>query len=264
MLTELASSHIERYARQILLPEIGGAGQLRLLNARVVVLGAGGLGSAAALYLAAAGVGHLIIADHDRVELSNLQRQILHTTERVGQTKTASARQAIAALNPEVQVTLCTERILQEGVDALVQQGDLVVDGSDNFASRYLLNQACFLAKKPLVSAAVLGFEGQLTTFRHGVDATAPCYRCLYPHPPAPGSTPTCRSAGVLGALTGILGAWQAAEAIKELLGVGETLAGSLLLLNVLHGQWQRIRFAKNPACPLCASPNAIGERHVP
>ena len=253
MLTELASTHIERYARQILLPQIGGAGQLRLLNAHVVLVGVGGLGSAAAYYLAAAGVGHLTIADDDRVELSNLQRQIIHSTDRIGQTKTASAVQAISALNPEIQVTACTERVTEGTVAHLLQHGDLVIDGSDTFATRYLLNKACFYAKKPLISAAVLGFEGQLAAFRHGVDPSAPCYRCLYPHPPDPGATPTCRTAGVVGALTGILGAWQAAEAIKELLGVGDSLAGSLLLLNVLHGQLQRIRIAKDPACPLCA-----------
>lgn len=253
MVTELSTTQIERYARQILLKEVGGAGQLRLLNARVVLLGAGGLGSPAAYYLAAAGVGHLTIADHDRVDISNLQRQILHTTDRIGQPKTASALQALQALNPDIQLVPFTERVTAENVNALVRQGDLVLDGSDTFATRYLLNRACFVEKKPLVSAAVLGFEGQLSLFLHGVDATAPCYQCLYPDPPAPGAIPTCNSAGVLGAVTGVLGAWQAAEAIKVLLGVGESLAGKLLLINLLHGQIQRIRIAKNPACPLCS-----------
>ncbi len=250
----LSPTQMERYSRQLLLKEIGGAGQTRLLQARVVVVGAGGLGSPAACYLAAAGVGQLILADDDRVELSNLQRQILHTTDRIGQAKTDSAAQALQALNPDVQVIPFTQRVTQETVDGLVQQGDLLLDGSDNFATRYLLNAACFRAGKPLVSAAVLGFEGQLSVFRHGVDNTAPCYQCLYPHPPAPEATPTCRSAGVLGAVTGILGAWQAAEAIKALLGVGDSLAGSLLLVNVLHGQIQRIRITKNPDCPLCGA----------
>ncbi|MEO5364126.1 MAG: molybdopterin-synthase adenylyltransferase MoeB [Magnetococcus sp. DMHC-8] len=250
----LSPLQLERYSRQLLLKELGGVGQVRLLQARVVVVGAGALGSAAACYLAAAGVGRLFIADDDRVELSNLQRQILHTTDRIGQAKTASAVQALHALNPEVHVIPWTERVSAATVDGLVQRGDLVLDGSDNFATRHLLNEACFRAHKPLVSAAVLGFEGQLSVFRHGVDAAAPCYRCLYPHPPAPGTVPTCRTAGVLGAVTGILGAWQAAEAIKELLGVGESLAGSLLLINVLHGQVQRIRISKNPECSLCTT----------
>ncbi|MBF0461985.1 MAG: molybdopterin-synthase adenylyltransferase MoeB [Magnetococcales bacterium] len=252
-MTELSPAQLERYSRQLLLKEVGGAGQLRLLQAQVVVVGAGGLGSSAACYLAAAGVGRLLIADDDRVELSNLQRQILHTTDRIGQAKTDSARQALYALNPEVEVIPFAARVTLATVDDLLRQGDLVLDGSDSFATRHLLNEACFRAGKPLISAAVLGFEGQLSTFRHGVDPQAPCYRCLYPHLPEPGATPTCRSAGVLGALTGILGAWQAAEAIKELLGVGDSLSGSLLLFNVLHGQVQRIRFGKNPACGVCA-----------
>ncbi|MEO5340520.1 MAG: molybdopterin-synthase adenylyltransferase MoeB [Magnetococcus sp. MYC-9] len=253
MTTELSPAQIERYSRQILLREIGGGGQVRLLQGRVVVLGAGGLGSAAAFYLAAAGVGHLIIADQDRVELSNLQRQILHTTDRIGHAKTASAARTIASLNPEIQVTPFPHRVDERTVDALLHQGDLVVDGSDTFATRQLLNAACLRAGKPLISAAVLGFEGQLASFRHGVDPAAPCYRCLYPHPPQPGQTANCRTAGVLGALTGMLGAWQAAEAVKELLGIGDSLAGSLLLFNLLQGEVQRIRIVKNPECPVCA-----------
>ncbi|MBF0399465.1 MAG: molybdopterin-synthase adenylyltransferase MoeB [Magnetococcales bacterium] len=248
---------MERYARQLLLKEVGGAGQARLLRARVVLIGAGGLGSPAAYYLAAAGVGGLVIADDDRVEISNLQRQILHTTDRIGQTKTASALQALRALNPDIDLVPFTERVTDDTVDDLVRQGDLVIDGSDTFVTRYLLNRACFVAQKPLVSGAVLGFEGQLSLFLHGVDPAAPCYQCLYPDPPAVGTTATCRSGGVLGAVTGIVGAWQAAEAIKALLGVGESLAGYLLLINILHGQIQRIRIPKNPNCPLCGPATA-------
>jgi molybdopterin/thiamine biosynthesis adenylyltransferase len=252
--TELSSTQIERYSRQILLKEIGGVGQLRLLRARVVLLGAGGLGSPAACYLAAAGVGRLIIADDDRVELSNLQRQILHSTERIGQAKAESAVQTLRALNPDVEVIPVTERVTPATVDDLVRQGDVVLDGSDTFATRYLLNAACLRGGKPLISAAVLGFEGQLSVFPHGIDPAAPCYQCLYPHPPEPGTTATCSSAGVLGALTGILGAWQAAEAIKVLLNIGDSLAGSLLLVNLLHGQVRRIRIPKDPACSLCSA----------
>lgn len=249
---ELTPTQIERYSRQILLKEVGGVGQVRLLNATVVLLGAGGLGSAVAYYLAAAGVGHLVIADSDRVELSNLQRQILHTTRHIGQTKTESARRAIQALNPDIQVTTLSERVTEENVREIVQKGDLVVDGSDTFKTRYLLNEACFHTDKILISAAVLGFEGQLATFRHGVNPLSACYQCLYPHPPDPGVTPTCSTAGVLGALTGIMGSWQAAEAVKALLGVGDTFEDSLLLVNVLHGLFQHIRISKDPNCLLC------------
>ncbi|MBF0185282.1 MAG: molybdopterin-synthase adenylyltransferase MoeB [Magnetococcales bacterium] len=249
---ELTPLQVQRYSRQLLLKEIGGQGQARLLAGRMVLVGAGGLGSPAAFYLAAAGVGRLVIVDDDQVELSNLQRQILHSQARLGEPKAASAATALHALNPEIEVIAQSERLSEENVMALVQQGDVILDGSDNFATRYLLNSACFRAGKPLVSAAVLGFEGQLATFRHGVDATAPCYRCLYPEVPAAGATPTCRSAGILGGVAGILGSWQAVEAIKELLGIGESLAGHLLLINSLHGQIMRIRIEQNPRCPVC------------
>lgn len=248
----LTPPQIERYSRQILLKEMGGSGQQTLLKSTVVLIGAGGLGSPTALYLAAAGIGHLIIADDDKVELSNLQRQILHTTARIGQAKAHSAANALLALNPEIKTTPLTQRVTQNTVQSIIEKGDLVIDGSDNFETRYLLNEACFLNKKTLISAAVLGFEGQIATFRHGVDKNAPCYQCLHGHPPDPNHVPTCTSAGVLGALTGILGAWQATETIKELLGVGESLAGSLLLINVLHGIVQRIQIPKDPNCPLC------------
>ena len=263
---KFSTPQMERYSRQLLLKEIGGEGQARLLNARVVIVGAGGLGSPVAYYLAAAGIGHLIIADSDQVDRSNLQRQILHTTDRIGQNKTVSAAETLRALNPEVTVSSRSERVTSDNVRDIVQQGDLVVDGSDTFATRYLLNETCFHTGKILVSAAVLGFEGQLTTLRHGLHVSSPCYRCLYPHPPDPATTPTCGTAGVLGAVTGIMGSWQAAEVIKELLGIGDSLDGSLLLVNVLHGIFQRIRISKDPQCPLCHHPNhrrktAMGRR---
>lgn len=251
---DLTPTQIERYSRQILLKEVGGIGQARLLDATVVLLGAGGLGSPAAFYLAAAGVGHLVVADNDRVELSNLQRQILHTTDSIGQNKAASAQRTIHTLNPDIRVTPFPDRVTDDNVLDFVQQGDLVVDGGDTFQTRYLLNEACFRAGKTLVSAAVLGFEGQLTTLHHGVNPSSPCYQCFYPQPPDPGQTPTCSTAGVLGALTGIMGSWQAAEAVKILLGIGRTLEGSLLLINVLDGIFQRIAISKDPDCPLCST----------
>ncbi|MBF0096189.1 MAG: molybdopterin-synthase adenylyltransferase MoeB [Magnetococcales bacterium] len=249
---DFTTTQLQRYSRQLLLREVGGQGQARLLASRVVLVGAGGLGSPAALYLAAAGVGRLVIVDDDRVELSNLQRQILHDTDRLGVEKAQSAAQTLRALNPDTEVVPVLSRLSADTVQAVLAQGDLILDGSDNFATRYVLNEACWQAGKPLISAAVLGFEGQLSTFRHGVDRASPCYRCLYPEMPAAGSTPTCRSAGVLGAVAGVLGAWQAAEAIKELLGIGDSLAGSLLLLNLLHGQIMRIRVDKRADCPVC------------
>lgn len=251
---KLTLAQVERYSRQILLKEIGGTGQARLLESTVVVIGAGGLGSPVAYYLAAAGVGHLIIADSDKVELSNLQRQIIHSTNQIGRTKTASAAHTIHALNPEVKVTGLHERVEDHNVLEVVQQGDIIVDGSDTFKTRYLLNEACWRAGKVLVSAAVLGFEGQISTFRHGVSESSPCYQCLYPNPPDPNRTPTCQTAGVLGALTGIVGSWQATETIKELLHLGDSLDGSLLLINVLHGIFQRIQISKDQHCSLCAT----------
>ena len=257
---KLTPPQMDRYSRQILLQGIGGIGQARLLNATVVLLGAGGLGSPVALYLAAAGVGHLVIADHDRVELSNLQRQILHNHHSLNQLKTESAAHNLRALNPDIKVTQFSEQVTEHNVQAFVQQGDLVIDGSDTFKMRYLLNRTCFHAGKILISAAVLGFEGQISTFRHGITPSSPCYQCLYPHIPESTLQPTCQTAGVLGALAGIIGSWQAAEAIKELLEIGESLDGSLLLINVLHGVVQRIRISKDPECPLCAI-NAVEPR---
>ncbi|WP_130471945.1 HesA/MoeB/ThiF family protein [Candidatus Magnetaquicoccus inordinatus] len=251
---DFSSEQLQRYSRQLLLKEMGGQGQARLLASRVVVVGAGGLGSPAAYYLAAAGVGRLLVIDDDRVELSNLQRQILHTSDRVGEDKAQSAATALRALNPDTEVIPIVSRLHAENVQSILAEGDVIVDGSDNFATRYLLNEACLQAGKVLVSAAVLGFEGQLSTFRHGVDGSAPCYRCLYPELPQSGAQPTCRSAGILGAVAGVLGAWQAAETIKEIVGIGDSLAGSLLLLNLLHGQLLRIQISKNPACPVCGS----------
>lgn len=247
-----SSEQVERYSRQLILREIGGRGQQRLRAARVVVVGLGGLGSPVALYLAAAGVGHLVLVDGDRVELSNLGRQIIHTTERLGQSKVASAREAVRALNPETGVTAVDGWADPDTLDELLASCDLVVDGCDNFETRHQVNGACHRLGKPLVSGAVVGFEGQLATFRSGLDAALPCYRCLYPVIPEAGLTPTCATAGVLTPLTGLVGSMQAVEAIKELLGIGESLAGSVLLINVLDGIFHRVRVGKDPGCPVC------------
>ncbi len=253
----LSPEQIQRYSRQILLKTVGGKGQIALSNATVFLLGAGGLGSPAALYLAAAGVGHLIIADGDQVELSNLQRQILHTTDRIGQFKTESATQALQALNPEIRITPLTIQITKDNITPSIAKAEIIVDGSDNFTTRYLLNQACRQAGKTLISGAVLGFEGQLATFRHGKEPKAPCYQCLYPHNPhdTQEGVPTCATAGVIGAIAGVVGAYQAAEAIKEILGIGTSLAGSLLLINLFDGVFHRVQIRKDPNCPICNTP---------
>ncbi|MBF0380850.1 MAG: HesA/MoeB/ThiF family protein [Magnetococcales bacterium] len=248
----LLADQIQRYSRQIILKDIGGIGQSKLLDSTVFILGAGGLGSPAALYLAASGVGRLIIADNDLVELSNLQRQILHTTSAVGEAKVESAKKNLNALNPDVEIITISQRVTENSVDSLIDKADLVLDGSDNFATRYLLNDACLKQKKLLVSAAVLGFEGQIATFAHGIDPKAPCYRCLFPNPPQ--SAPTCSTAGVLGAAVGTVGSLQAAEAIKLLLGIGQNLIGSMLLINTFDNIYHNINIAKLPDCPTCGS----------
>jgi molybdopterin/thiamine biosynthesis adenylyltransferase len=249
-LMTLLADQIERYSRQIILKDIGGIGQAKLLDSTVFILGAGGLGSPAALYLAAAGVGRLIIADSDQVELSNLQRQILHTTKGVGEAKVLSAKKALHDINPDIEVVTISQRVTQDNVASTLDGCDLVLDGCDNFATRYLLNEACLKQKKRLVSAAVLGFEGQIATFAHGVDPKAPCYMCLFPKPPE--FAPTCSSAGVLGAVVGTVGTLQAAEAIKLLLGVGQNLTGSMLLINVFDNIFHNITIPKLPECPTC------------
>jgi adenylyltransferase/sulfurtransferase len=256
---DFTRSQISRYARHILLDEIGGAGQARLLDARVLVVGAGGLGSPVLLYLAAAGVGTIGVIDDDVVDLSNLQRQIAHTTDRIGMPKVESARQALSAVNPEVRVITHGERLRAGNALALIRDYDVIADGSDNFPTRFLVNDACFFAGRPLVSAAILRFDGQLATFRAGVPshpgekhAPSPCYRCLYREPPPEGEVPTCAEAGVLGAFCGALGGLQATEVIKELLGIGESLAGWLLVVDALAGTWRRIRVHRDPECPLC------------
>jgi molybdopterin/thiamine biosynthesis adenylyltransferase len=247
---DFTEEQVHRYARHIILPEVGGAGQRKLLDASVLVVGAGGLGSPAALYLAAAGVGRIGLVDHDEVDLTNLQRQILHSTADVGRPKTASGAETIHHLNPDVDVVRIDGRLDASNAAATVGAFDVIVDGSDNFPTRYLLNDAAYFAGKPLVSGAIFQFEGQVTTFEGG----RPCYRCLFPSPPAPGSVPNCAQAGVFGALAGTIGTIQATEAIKLICGIGTTLVGFLLLYDALEIRFNRVRVTRDEACPLCGS----------
>ena len=255
---DFTEAEIARYSRNILLPEVGGTGQARLKAARVLVVGAGGLGSPALLYLAAAGVGTIGVVDDDRVELSNLQRQVAHTTGRIGASKAFSAAEAIAALNPEVRVEPHAVRLRAANALDLIPRYDLVLDGSDSFATRFLVADACVLAGRTLVSAAVLRFDGQLSTFKPHLDPHGPCYRCLHPAPPPPGLVPSCAEAGILGAVTGALGAMQAAEACKEIMGIGEGLSGRLLIWDALLARMRTVRLRKDPACPLCGADATI------
>ncbi|MBS0470138.1 MAG: molybdopterin-synthase adenylyltransferase MoeB [Proteobacteria bacterium] len=253
----LSDDEVDRYARHIVLREVGGAGQARLKRARVLAVGAGGLGSPLILYLAAAGVGTLGIADFDTVSLSNLQRQIAHRTEDVGRPKTESAAAAAHALNPHVEVVRHDVRIDAGNVLDLIAGYDIVADGSDNFATRFLINDACFFAKKTLVSAAVTEFDGQLSTFKPHI-AGCPCYRCLFPEPPPPGTAPSCSETGVLGAAAGVMGTLQALEVIKEITGAGESMAGKLLIYEALSTRFRTVSFKADPACALCGATPTI------
>ena len=249
----LTADYLQRYARHIMLPEIGGAGQQTLARSRVLVVGAGGLGAPVLLYLAAAGVGHLGVVDDDTVDLSNLQRQVIHDTRSVDRPKVDSAADRVTALNPLVQVDRHAVRLDAANAAALVADHDLVIDGSDNFDTRFLLADTCHRAEKPLVTAAILRFEGQVTISK-GYRPDLPCYRCIFPAPPPPGVVPSCAEAGVLGALAGLVGTIQAIEAVKELLGLGTSLAGHLLLIDTLSMAFDKIAVAKDPACPLCGN----------
>jgi adenylyltransferase/sulfurtransferase len=253
---EFTESEIQRYSRHILLPEMGGEGQARLRNARVLVVGAGGLGSPLALYLAAAGVGTIGLVDDDEVELSNLQRQILHDMTSLGRRKTDSARTRIAALNPEVRVEIHSKRLDADNAAALVGAYDLVCDGSDNFDTRFLLADATALGARTLISAAVLRFEGQLSTF--APHRGGPCYRCLHPDKPPAGLVPACSEAGILGAVTGVMGCLQATEALKEIAGIGQSLSGRLLLWDALAARMRTIALPRDPGCALCGPDPSI------
>ena len=249
---DFTEEQIERYSRHIILPEVGAEGQSKLLESKVFMIGAGGLGSPVAYYLAAAGVGTIGMADADVVDMSNLQRQIIHNQDRVGMPKVESARETIQALNPDVNVKTYNYRIEADNVRDIIREYDLVIDGCDNFPTRFLVNDACYFEKKPLVSGAMFRFEGQVATFKPHQQKDAPCYRCLYPEPPPAGLVPSCSEAGILGALAGAVGTIQAVEAVKELLGIGDSLAGKLMVFDALRMEWKKLKLRKDPGCPLC------------
>ncbi|MBN8612193.1 MAG: molybdopterin-synthase adenylyltransferase MoeB [Deltaproteobacteria bacterium] len=253
---DLTKDQLERYSRHLLLPEVGEKGQEKLLKSRVLLLGAGGLGSPAALYLAAAGVGTIGIVDNDAVDASNLQRQVLHGTDRVGTSKVESAKKTIANLNPDVKVLTFDERLNSDNVDRIFDQGwDVIVDGLDNFPTRYLVNDASVWKKIPVVHGSIFRFDGQVTTFW---PYQGPCYRCLYPEPPPPHLAPSCAEAGVLGILPGVVGTIQATEAIKILLGQGQPLVGRLLTYDSLKMQFRTLKLRRDKDCPLCGESPSI------
>ena len=253
----ISDTQVERYARHILLPEIGGVGQTKIMNANVLVIGAGGLGSPVVLYLAAAGVGTIGIIDDDNVELSNLQRQIIHTTASIGRLKVESARETVKQINPDVKLKLHKERLTGKNALNLFNQYDIVADGSDNFETRFLVNDACYLTGTTLVSGAILRFDAQLSTYKAYLEngqKEHPCYRCLVPDTPPPEATPSCAEAGVLGALCGVVGSLQATEILKELTGAGSSMSGFLLIIDGLGGEFRKIKVKPDPNCALCGT----------
>jgi len=261
---DFTDDQIQRYSRQIILPEVGGKGQQKIRQAKVLIIGAGGLGSPIALYLGAAGIGTIGLIDGDVVDLSNLQRQVLHTTAHVGTPKVESGRRLLSALNPEVVLKTYQDNISATNIMERLSDYDLVMDGSDNFGTRFLVNDACYFAKKTLISGSIFRFEGQVTTIK--AHEGFPCYRCLYPEPPPAGLVPNCQEAGVLGVLAGTIGILQANEAIKEILGIGETLANHLLIYDALEMKFRKVARPKDPDCPLCGSRptiTALEEHHV-
>ena len=253
----LAPEQAQRYSRHLLIPEVGEAGQLRLLRSKVLLVGAGGLGSPAALYLAAAGVGTLGIVDSDVVDATNLQRQILHSTERLGRPKVESARETLTALNPDVRIVGYEERLTAENIDRIIGGYDVIIDGADNFPTRYLVNDASVKHGIPVVHGSIYRFEGQVTVFKPGA---GPCYRCLFHQPPPPELAPSCAEAGVLGVLPGVIGTLQANEAIKLLLGIGEPLVGRYVLFDALDATFREVRLRRDPECPVCGDHPTITE----
>jgi molybdopterin/thiamine biosynthesis adenylyltransferase/rhodanese-related sulfurtransferase len=254
----LGAEQRRRYSRHLLIPEVGEEGQLKLLDSRILLIGAGGLGSPASLYLAAAGVGTLGIVDDDAVDATNLQRQIVHSTDRLGEPKAESAKRTIEALNPDVTVKVFQERLTSENVDRILGAGwDVIVDGADNFPTRYLLNDASVWHGIPVVHGSIYRFEGQVTVFK---PHQGPCYRCLFPQPPPPELAPSCAEGGVLGVLPGVVGSIQANEALKLALGIGEPLIGRLLLFDALAGSFSEVSLRRDPACPVCGETPTITE----
>ncbi len=249
---DISDDQLHRYARHIILDEVGEEGQTRLLAAKVLIVGAGGLGAPLIQYLSAAGVGTLGIIDDDEVELSNLQRQTLFTTDEVGRPKVECAVEAVAALNPEIRVRPYQRRLTAENAPGIVAGYDVVADGSDNFETRYVLNDACFFAGRPLVAAALLRFDGQLSTYKAYEAGANPCYRCLFPEAPPKGLVPRCEEAGIFGAIAGVMGALQATEVLKEVLELGDSLSGRLLLYDGLRADFSTMRVRRDPDCRLC------------
>ncbi|GAB4491479.1 MAG: thiazole biosynthesis adenylyltransferase ThiF [Thermodesulfovibrionales bacterium] len=246
---EFTEDQLQRYSRHIILPEVGGRGQMKIAGAKVLIVGAGGLGCPVGYYLSAAGVGTLCLVDNDTVEMSNLQRQIAHSVHTIGMPKVESAKKTFEALNPDVTVVALQRRLSKDDILDLFSGYDIIVDGSDNFPTRYLVNDACVMLKKPLVSGAILRFEGQVTTI---VPGEGHCYRCLFEEPPPPGLVPSCQEAGVLGVLPGVIGGLQAAEVLKLILGKGEVLKGSLLIYDALKANFRKVRIPRNTSCPVC------------
>ena len=252
----LTPEQVNRYSRHIIMGDVGSKGQRNLLQAKALIIGAGGLGSPSAIYLALAGVGTIGIVDFDVVEISNLQRQILHHTSDIGRPKLESAKDNLKSYNPDVNVVLHEVRLESNNARDIISQYDLVINGADNFATRYLVNDACYLEGKPLVDGSILIFDGQATVFIPGEG----CYRCLFPEPPPPGLVPNCAEAGVLGALTGLVGSIQATEALKYILGIGESLSSRLLLIDALSMSFREVRLKRNPSCPLCGDNPTVTE----
>ena len=252
----LTPDQVKRYSRHIIMGDVGSKGQRALMGSKALNIGAGGLGSPSAIYLSLAGVGTVGIVDFDVVELSNLQRQVLHHTADVGRPKVQSAVDNIKAYNPDVNVVVHETRLESDNAMEIISQYDLVINGADNFATRYLVNDACYLLNKPLVDGSILIFDGQATVFLPGEG----CYRCLFPSPPPPGMVPNCAEAGVLGALTGLVGSIQATEALKYFLGIGESLSSRLLLIDALSMTFREVRLKKNPKCPLCGDNPTVTE----
>ncbi len=252
----LTPDQVSRYSRHIIMGDVGSRGQRALLQSKALIVGAGGLGSPSAIYLTLAGVGTVGIADFDVVDISNLQRQILHHTKDIGRPKLESAKDNLKAYNPDVNVVLHEDRLESHNAREIISQYDLVINGADNFATRYLVNDACYLEGKPLVDGSILIFDGQATVFMPGEG----CYRCLFPSPPPPGMVPNCAEAGVLGALTGLVGSIQSTEALKLMLGIGESLSSRMLLIDALSMSFREVRLKRNPACPLCGDNPTVTE----
>lgn len=252
----LTPEQVKRYSRHLIMNDVGSSGQRKLLDAKVLILGAGGLGSPSAIYLALAGVGTIGLVDFDVVDLSNLQRQVLHHTSDVGRSKLESARDNIKAYNPDINVVLHETRLESDNAMEIIGNYDMVINGADNFATRYLVNDACYLLNKPLIDGSILIFDGQSTVFTPGNG----CYRCLFPSPPPPGMVPNCAEAGVLGALTGLVGSIQSTEALKYILGIGESLESRLLIIDALSMTFREFKLKRNPNCPLCGDNPSVTE----